>query len=152
MENFISLLFGLIATLLMSGLLYLTARSGVERSEWVRGVGSSIPTGTGGSLVPGASIHLVAGAVFGFVYLMIGQAFVWVSPAGLLAFGAGLGVARGLAVSAMLALVAFDQQPGAHMARAGFGVGACHVAGNIVYGLTLSLLFGASRIEAALAF
>lgn len=157
MENvialtFMALFFGLIATGVMSLLLLAINAIGTENLYLVKGIGSSIPTQEGGSLVPGLFIFLVTGTVAGLIYMLVGQEFRWFSPAALLLFGLLLGVARGLVTNGLLWMVAFDQNPRAHIANAGKGVAACHFLGQVVFGLSLSVLFGLSRIVPNLAF
>lgn len=157
MENEIAkimmaLLFGWIAAGVMSLLLFAINKTGSLKSYLVKGIGSSIPTPQGGSMVPGFFIFLVTGAVTGLVYMLVGQEFRWFSPAGLLLFGAGLGLGRGLVTNGLLWMVAFDQAPKAHIVQAGGGVAAAHILGQVVYGLSLSALFGLSRIVDNLAF
>lgn len=152
MENLYALIFGLIGTGIMSLLLYLVGELGGVTGENVRGIGSSIPAPRGGSQIPGAMIHLAAGAGFGLLYLVFGGGYVWYSPAALLAFGAVTGIVRGIVVSCFLALIAFDQDPWDFMQRAGAAVGIWHVGGNVVYGLCVSLLFGLAKVDPNLGF
>ncbi len=152
MENLYALLFGLIGTGVMSLLLYLVGQSGGDALANVRGIGSSIPAPRGGSQIPGAIIHIAAGLGFGLIFLAVGNAYVWYSPAGLLGFGAVLGIVKGIVVSILLALIAFDQEPLDFMQRAGGAVGTWHVLGHVVYGLCLSVLFGLTRVVSGLAF
>ena len=166
MENvfgytFMALFYGSIATGAMSLLLLAFNRTGTTHAYLIKGIGSSIPTQEGGSLVPGLFIYLSTGAVAGLIYMLVGQEIRWgwtgpdlwwSKPAILLLFGALTGVARGLATNGLLWMVAFDQKPKAHIARAGLGVVAIHSLGQVVYGLSLSVLFGLTRIVGNLEF
>ncbi len=38
------------------------------------------------------------------------------------------------------------------MGAVGFGVGLAHIIGHALYGLTIALLYGLTRVEYALAF
>lgn len=152
MENLLALFFGLLGACVMSLALYALRASGVTRAEEIRGIGSAIPTQKGGSLVPGAFIHLGGGAAVGLIYFLMGQNFIWAGVWSLLLYGAVMGIARGLMVSGFLWMAAFDQQPSVHIAKAGLGIGACHLIGQLVYGLSLSVLFGLTRIVPELSF
>ncbi|HEX9844729.1 MAG TPA: hypothetical protein VGC20_18350 [bacterium] len=151
MENLYPLLFGLIGTGLMSLVLALVSQSGGAAAQ-VKGIGSSIPTPVGGSQVPGAAVHIVGGIVFGYVYLGLGHSMGALVPASLLALGAGVGIVRGIAVSAVLGMLAFDQRPLERIQLAGAGVGTAHVLGNVLYGLVLSALYGLTRVDYLLSF
>ena len=144
METLYALLFGLIATAVMTILLYGVAQSGVSSVASVKAIGSAIPTTSGGSLVPGALVYIAAGLLFGVVYLALGRNFAYLEIQPLLGLGALVGIARGLAVSIVLGLIAFNQAPLAHAIGSGFWVGLWHVVGSVAYGLTLSILFGVS--------
>ncbi len=144
METLYALLFGLIATAVMTILLYAVGQSGVSSVASVKAIGSAIPTPSGASLVPGALVYIAAGLLFGVVYLALGRNFAYLEIQPLLGLGALVGIARGLAVSIVLGLIAFNQDPLAHAIRSGFWVGLWHVVGSVAYGLTLSILFGVS--------
>jgi len=152
MENLYALLYGLLGTALMSFVLYGVQQAGGPSAANVRGIGSSVPTPHGGSLVPGAAAHIVAGALFGLVYLGLGHAWASLAPGSLLALGIGVGLVRGLAVTGVLSLLAFDQRPMERIQLAGAGTFVVHALGNVVYGLALAVLFGLSRVDSALAF
>ncbi len=148
METLYALLFGLIATAVMTILLYGVGQSGVGSVASVKAIGSAIPTPSGGSLVPGALVYIAAGLLFGVDYLALGRYFAYnfeyLEIQALLGLGALVGIARGLAVSIVLGLIAFNQDPLARAVESGFWVGLWHVVGSVAYGLTLSILFGVS--------
>jgi hypothetical protein len=151
MNNLYSLLYGLVATGLMSLVLALVAQAGGAAAQ-VKGIGSSIPTAVGGSQVPGAAVHILAGIVFAYVYMGLGHAWGVLVPWELLLLGAVVGVVRGLVVSAVLGTLAMDQRPLERMQLAGVGVGTAHVLANVLYGLCLAVLFGLTRVDFMLAF
>lgn len=151
-QMMMALLFGLIAAGVMALLLLTINGAGSKKTVLVKGIGSSIPTQRGGSLLPGLIIFLGTGAVAGLVYMLVGQQFWWYSPAGVLLYGALLGLARGLVTNGLLWMLAFDQNPKAHIVNAGKGVAAFHVLGQLVFGLVLSAAFGLTRIVPELAF
>jgi hypothetical protein len=151
MDALYPLLFGLVGTAVMSLVLYLLAQSGGALAG-VRGVGSSVPTPMGGSQVPGAAVHIVAGVVFAYAYLGLGEALTPLAPGLLLLIGALVGVVRGIATSIVLGMLAFDQRPMERMALAGNAVGTVHVIGAILSGLSVSVLFGFSAVTPHLSF
>ena len=152
METLYALLFGLIATAVMTILLYVVGQTGVGSVASVKAIGSAIPTPSGGSLVPGALVYIAAGLLFGVVYLSLGRNFAYLEVQPLLGLGALVGIARGLAVSIVLGLIAFNQDPLAHAIGSGFWVGLWHVVGSVTYGLTLSILFGTTAVDFAVSF
>lgn len=152
MENLYPLLFGLIGTVVMTFVLYTAGQSGVGKAAMVKGVGSSIPTPVGGSLLPGAIVHVVAGILFGYVFWALGRAWAYLVPGELLALGVGVGIVRGVVVSIVLGLIAFDQRPLERMGEVGFGVGLTHVIGNVIYGLVVALLYGVTAVDFMLSF
>ena len=152
MEMFYTPLFGLLATAVMTVLLYAISNSGNEGMAFVRGIGSAVPTQAGGSLTPGVVVHVLAGLVFAYLYAALGRQFAFEMPGQMLALGVVVGLLRGGAVSLVLAMLAYDQQPLEHIARAGRGVAGVHALGNVAYGLVVSLLFGLSSVEYALSY
>ena len=152
MEFLYAALFGLVATAVMTSLLYLVNQSGSEMGTLVKGIGSAVPTPAGGSQTPGVLVHVIAGLAFAYLYEALGRELALPQPGQMLALGDAVGIVRGIVVSAVLALLAFDQEPMEHMTRAGMGVGTVHVLGNVVYGLCVSALFGLTRVEYVLAF
>jgi len=144
-----ALLFGLIGTGVMSGVLYAIEQAG---APLVRGIGSAIPAPQGGSLMPGTTVHVVGGLFFGLVYLWIGQALPGLVPWQLLLLGVGVGVLRAIVADLLLAMLAFDQDPLRWMAQAGAGVGSAHALGHVLYGLSVSVLFGLSQLAPQLSF
>ena len=156
MDTLYALLFGLIATAVMTILLYGVGQSGVNSVAFVKAIGSAIPTTSGGSQVPGALVYIAAGLLFGVVYLALGRNiaynFEYLEIQPLLGLGALVGIARGLAVSIVLGVMAFNQDPLAHAIGSGFWVGLWHVVGSVAYGLTLSILFGATTVDFAVSF
>jgi hypothetical protein len=152
MENVYPLLFGLVGTGVMSLVLYLVGQAGGPTAAAVRGIGSSIPTPVGGSQAPGSAVHIIAGIVFGYVYMGLGHVWAPLVPGLLLALGVGVGIVRGIVVSAVLGMLAFDQDPLGKMSRAGFGVGLIHLIGTILYGLSLAVLYGFIPADAMLRF
>ncbi|HKI99692.1 MAG TPA: hypothetical protein VKB51_14555 [bacterium] len=152
MENLYPLLFGLVGTGVMSLVLYAIGQAEGPTAAMVRGVGSSITTPVGGSLVPGGAVHIVAGIVFAYLYMGLGHAWAPLAPSLLVLLGLVVGLARGIAVSAVLGMLAFDQDPLGRMSLAGPGVGAIHVLGTLLYGLSLSLLYGFIPADRMLMF
>ena len=147
-----ALIIGLIGSGLMSLFLRTLARIGGQDAWPVFGVGSSIPTPTGGSLIPGTIGHLGAGMIFAYIYLALARQMTGMEPVDLLMLGGGVGILRGFAVSIFVALLAFDQAPLGHMIQAGPGPGIFHLVGNVIYGLLVSLMFGFSALEMAVAY
>jgi hypothetical protein len=152
MEYGYALLFGAIATAIMSALLYGVGQAGGERMALVKGIGSAIPAPVGGSLTPGLVVHGAGGLFFALVYLWLGHAAGGLVPGQLLALGAGVGLLRGIATGLVLAALAFDQRPLEWMAQAGPGVGLVHTLAHVLYGLCVSALFGLLRVDALLSF
>lgn len=152
MEALYPVLFGLIATLAMSLLLYAIGQSGAQGAEWVKGIGSSIPTPAGGSQVPGAAIHVIAGIVFAYVYALLGRQFAFQVPGQMIALGVVVGLVKGIVASLVLGMLAFDQDPMGRVSQAGLGVGIVHAVGHAVYGLLVSVLFGISGVEYVLSY
>jgi hypothetical protein len=152
MEYLYALVFGLVGTGVMTLVLYLISQIGAQSVAQVKGIGSAIPTPSGGSLVPGTAVHIAVGLIFGLVYLALGRQFAYLVPGALLGLGAGVGFVRGIVVSIVLGLIAFDREPLNRMNEAGPAVGIVHVIGNVIYGLCVSVLFGLSAIDYAVAF
>lgn len=95
MAQLYPLLYGLIATAIMSAVLYLIGQLGTGAAARVKGIGSAIPTPAGGSQVPGAVVHIVAGVAFAYAFWGLGRAWAYLQPGQLVLLGAGMGVLRG---------------------------------------------------------
>lgn len=152
MDIVYALVFGLIATAVMSLVLFVLRSSGFPNAELVRGIASTVPCPSSGSEAPGVIVHLLAGMLLGLVYLLVGRNLGPVGAGGLLLLGLGVGLLRGLAASIVLTVLAADQDPWQKFLDAGMGVAFCHLVGNLVFGLALSVLYGVIRVEPLLGY
>lgn len=151
MDIVFALLYGLAGTGVMSFVLRIAHEANFSGAEEVYAIGSVVPRPPGSSPWPGIVIHLLAGMGFALLYLAIGDAILLYAP-GLLLLGAGIGLLRGLGVSLVLNVLAADQNPWQRFLDAGPVPAIWHLVGNLLYGLTVSVLFGVTNVNWMLVF
>lgn len=151
MENLFTVIFGLIATFLMSLFLKLMRGVNAPWAQEVYAIGSVVPKPAWGAGWPGMFVYLASALVGAFAYISLGTQGDY-TVATLLGFGVVAGVIRGGVCSMLLALLAAEQGPFLRFVQAGPGPGITHFAGNVLFGLIVSLLFGLSGVLPGLAF
>lgn len=144
-----ALVFGLVATGLMSGALWLVRQGG---AEGVWGIGSTVPRPPGGSDAPGMLVHIAAGLLFGVAYLLAARLLVLPAWWELLLLGVGLGVVHSLVKSGLLAIISMAPDVAERWRAAGPGVAVVHLLAHVLHGVVVSLLFGVSGVVWYLAY
>jgi len=121
----------------------------IKRTGWTHGsmlvaLGSLITRRRKNAWAVGATIHLLAGVGFAFLYTLA------MARLGLTAFpqaqiaGLALGFIHGLLVSIALVWVVADQHPLEEFSSAGFEVGLTHLAGHVAFGLAVGMTMAAA--------
>ena len=126
---------GVAGTMLMTLVLTFIGRSGWANADMIRALGSLVTKSYARSLKPGIIIHLIAGSVFAFPYVIILRGTNINSELAMPGLGLLLGLFHGVVMSfAMLALVA-ENHPVERFQDPGFEVAAAHVVAHLAYGL-----------------
>ncbi len=150
MDYLYALLFGLIGTAVMTIVLRLVHSSGTESTLQVHAIGSTVPR-TSDSSAPGVVIHILVGLAGGVIYMLIGNEYL-LYTGGLLLLGIGVGLLRGLVVSLLLTILAADQNPWERFLAAGTVPAIWHLIGNVLYGVSISVLFGITNVNWMLVY
>lgn len=148
MEFLISLIFGLIASGIMSLFLLLIHNAD---QPGVHGIGSTVPRPDAWPKLTGPVVHFAVGMLMGLVYLALGGKFE-PSVGGLFVLGAIIGLLRGVVTSLVLTLIAVGENTMGRFRDAGPGVAAWHLVGNLLFGIALTVLFGVGGVVDILSF
>lgn len=137
---------GLVGTLLMSTVMVFIHRAGWANADMIRAVGSLVTRSYHDALIPGLSLHFIAGALFAIPYALILNATGMTAPLALTVIGAALGLFHGAAMSFVLLALVAERHPLTQFRDAGFEVAAAHLVGHVAYGFgvggTCALLAG----------
>ena len=151
MEIFIVVLFGWLSSLVMSYYLKLLRGASAPWAQDVYAIGSVVPKSAFGGGMPGVMVYLIAGALGAWAYYRLGSEASY-TVGSLLGFGLAAGLIRGVVCSLLLTLLAADQGPFQRFFRAGPLPALAHLSGNLLFGISLSLLLGLTGAVNSLAF
>lgn len=143
----IPLLAGSVATALMCLFLEIVTRVRLVNADMVRAVGSMFTRSYDNALVPGLIIQFGFGIVFGFIYFAILSYFTSGSVLSGIFAGLLIGFFHGMVVSLALVIAVAEHHPLERFQAAGFTVAASHLAGHIIYGLVIGIVFGISGVS-----
>jgi uncharacterized membrane protein YagU involved in acid resistance len=139
---FLTLAAGIIATALMTVLLYSIHWRGFANADMLRALGSILTRSEQTSFLPGALLHFLFGIVFAFIYVGFWSALPVSALWTYLALGVIFGLGHGLVVSFALVVLVAEHHPLQRYQQAGMGVAIAHLLGHVLYGLVVGLLAG----------
>ncbi len=134
---------GILATAVMSSVLYLFHWRGFANADMIRALGSLLTRSEDNALILGLAIHFTSGVVFAFVYLVFWSLWGIEALGTYVALGAFTGAAHGLVVSFLLVSLIAGHHPLPRFQEAGIGVAVAHLLGHVVYGVVVGLVAGA---------
>ncbi len=132
---------GIVATLMMIGVMELITRSKLANADMVRAIGSIFTKSYKNALNPGLFIHIASGVFFAFIYFsmfsfVLGNNTALGSVAGL----AG-GFFHGIVITLALVNLVAKYHPLQKFQQTGFYMAFAHVVGHMVYGLSLGVIY-----------
>lgn len=133
---------GLIATALMSLFMELLTKSDIADADMIRAVGSIMTKSYEEAFKTGLMIQFGFGVFFAFIYFFIFGYFVSVNLFIAIMAGFAIGFFHGMVVSLGIIIIVAEHHPVERFRNAGFEVAVGHVAGHIIYGLTLGAIYG----------
>lgn len=137
-----TILAGLIATAVMSALLYTIHWRGFAEADMMRALGSVFTRNEANALPLGVAIHGVSGIAFAFLYVIVWSTLPVSEFRHYLLLGLVTGFAHGLVVSFALVILVAEHHPLPRFQRAGIGVALAHLAAHVLYGLLVGIVAG----------
>lgn len=147
MNFLIILVTGFIATGLMCVLLEFITRSKLANADMIRAIGSLYTGSYENALVPGLVIQFVSGTIFAFAYFMVMNFFFTPTILSGILGGLIIGLFHGIAVGFALVITVAEHHPIAKFRKAGLTVASSHIAGHVIFGLTVGAVYGLSKIQ-----
>ena len=133
---------GVIATGLMTAVLYSIHWRGFANADMLRALGSILTRTEAKALLPGTLLHFLFGIVFAFIYVGFWSALPIAALWTYLAMGVIFGLGHGLVVSFALVILVAEHHPLQRFQQAGMGVAIAHLLGHVAYGFVVGLLAG----------
>lgn len=144
---FLTLFAGTLGIAGMSLLLLLSTRSGFIKTDMIREIGSIYTKSYDSALLPGAAMHLAAGAVIALIYIAFVSPFFSCSIVSSIGMGAVTGLLCGIAVSSLLLVLIKKHYPIKHLHEFSFEVAAVYLIGCAVYGVILGVVAGIMHVK-----
>ena len=137
----ITIFSGIVATLMMIGIMELITRSKLANADMVRAIGSIFTKSYSNALNPGLLVHIASGVMFAFLYFLmfnfvLGDKVSLGSVAGL----AG-GFFHGIVIVLALVNIIAKYHPVQKFQQTGFYMALAHIIGHMVYGLSLGVMY-----------
>lgn len=131
---------GVVGTALMSTVMTFIHRSGWANADMIRALGSLVTKSYDTALFPGLVIHVAAGTVFAFPYVLFLRTLEEMPGPAVAGAGAAMGLLHGAATAFVLLALVADNHPVERFRRVGPEVAAAHVVGHVAYGLGVGLM------------
>ena len=138
---------GLVATFLMTLVLYSIHWRGFANADMLRALGSILTRSEQTALIPGTVLHFLFGIVFAFIYVGFWSSLPISALWTYLALGAIFGLGHGLVVSFALVVLVAEHHPLERFQRVGMGVAVAHLIGHVVYGLVVGALTAGLQLK-----
>lgn len=138
----LSLLLGCIAAAVMHLFMYFISKGTESPVNFIEALGSFLTRSLEGAKWIGFALHLILGAVFGYLYALV---FMYAGIDRLLVAGLsgiGIGFVHGLIVSYGLMAFVSEFHPLEKFRNATLLVGLVHLAGHCIFGAVLGVLVG----------
>ena len=147
MNFLIILATGFIATGLMSLFLEFITKSRLANADMIRAIGSLYTGSYENALVPGLVIQFSSGVIFAFAYFIVMNFFFTPTLASGIVGGLILGLFHGLVVAFALVITVAEHHPIEKFRKAGLTVASSHIAGHVIFGLTVGVIYAVSKIQ-----
>ncbi len=146
--NFIIILVtGFLATGLMSLFLSLITKSKLANADMIRAIGSLYTGSYHNALVPGLIIQFTSGVIFAAAYFMVMNFFFTPTLISGILGGLIMGLFHGIVVGFALVITVAEHHPVEKFRHAGLTVASSHVAGHVIFGLTVGVIYAISKIQ-----
>lgn len=125
---------GIVGAIAMVAFLYALHALRVINGDMLKAVGSWMTRKDEGSLQVGLLLHLLIGALFGYIYVGI---WVYVDTVRYIDFlfsGILFGFAHGVAFSIAMVILVAEHHPIPRFRKAGFGIALGHLVAHVVFG------------------
>lgn len=147
MNFLIILAAGFIATALMSLLLSVITRSKLANADMIRAIGSLYTGSYNNALIPGLIIQFASGVFFAFAYFVVMNFFFTPTLLRGILGGVIIGLAHGLIVGFALVITVAEHHPVEKFRKAGLTVASSHIAGHVIFGLSVGVIYAVSKIQ-----
>lgn len=134
---------GLLAALAMGVVGFFLQFLGIHRAEMITSVGSLFARDQRRAFGVGWLVHLVVGAIFGFIYAFVWSYFVAPTSMGFMTLGIITGFLHGLVVSIMLVIEIAEHHPDPKYRKIGYPIALSYIGTHVIYGIALGYLLGA---------
>jgi len=147
MNFLIILAAGFIATGLMCLLLEFITKTRLANADMIRAIGSLYTGSYHNALIPGLIIQFGSGTLFAFAYFMVMNFFFTPTLLSGILGGLIIGLFHGIAVGFALVITVAEHHPVAKFRKAGLTVASSHIAGHVIFGLAIGVIYGLSNIQ-----
>ncbi|GJM14754.1 MAG: hypothetical protein DHS20C13_00810 [Thermodesulfobacteriota bacterium] len=147
MNFLIILATGFIATGFMCLLLEFITKSKLANADMVRAIGSLYTGSYENALIPGLVIQFLSGMFFAFAYFMVMNFFFTPTLLSGILGGLIIGLFHGIVVGFALVITVAEHHPIAKFRKAGLTVASSHIAGHVIFGLTVGVIYAISKIQ-----
>lgn len=142
MQDFIIVVISaLVATALMTVVMYLFSWEDFKKGDMVRAIGS-IFTSYSNAFMPGLILHAIGGIFFGFVYFIALDFLGFNDTVSNAAFGTFIGACHGFTLAFPMQAGLSEFHPVKEFQEFTIPISLIHIAGHIIYGFILSTLIG----------
>lgn len=143
----IIILSGFIATAVMAFFMDQISKNNITNANMVRAIGTIFTKDSGNGHSLGLKLHFVAGIIIAFVYAALITLFTPSSFYSYVGLGTMVGFFHGFAFSFLLVIAVAEHHPMEEFRDAGFDVALAHLAGHVLYGLILGMVFGFFNVK-----
>lgn len=139
---FVGIAFGIISAYAMDAFMRAVSTAYSSRVDMILALGSFFSGNVKNAQKLGSTIHSIAGAIFGAIYLLIiHQLDALIFPYALF-LGIGFGFFHGLIVSYGLMFLISERHPLPEYRKVTLEVGLLHLVGHLIFGAVTGLLGG----------
>lgn len=132
---------GLLATSIMTLFLYLVRAVKIADTDMLSAVGTLLTKNTEHhSRAIGLAIHLIAGVIFAFIYLVAAASLGFEPGRDFIYFGTIIGFSHGVIFSIIMTVLVAEHHPIARFREKGFSVVAAHAVAHIIYGFSIGVI------------
>ncbi len=140
-------LLGMLSAVVMSIFLKLLSKLGITHVDMVKSLGSLFVKRAFHAGRVGFVVHLVMGAFFGCLYILLWAFFDFSTLKEFLLVGAIFGLGHGIAFAAIMVILVGEHHPIKQFRKVGFNVAIGYLLAHIVYGVTLGGLVASSNLK-----
>ena len=142
-QVFVILTSGIVATLIMTAVMYLLTWQDFRRGDMVRAIGSLITRDYQRAFVYGLIVHGLVGITFAFLYYWALSFLGFDHVLNNMTYGALMGACHGFVVAFPLHVGLAEYHPVREFQKFTIPIALVHITGHIIYGLFVAALMGA---------